>query len=186
MKKNIRTSLKKGVLLVSEPSADDPYFSRAVVFVLSADENGVMGLVVNKATRTFVKQLFSEGDYRNQIVYLGGPVESDRIFYLHNIAFVDGVEEVSSGVYVGGDLKELMRVVEADDAYCIKFFAGYAGWYGGQLEHELDKESWVLTEYDASVVFSEDVDGVWSEILRKQEDNYLTIWMNSPLDPHSN
>lgn len=186
LKKNILTTLKKGSLLVSEPFADDPYFSRAVVLLLSSDEHGAMGLVVNKPMRTLVKQLFPDGEFGEQIVYLGGPVESDRVFYLHNISFVDGVEEVVDGVYVGGDLDELMHVVRADDSFNIKFFMGYTGWYGGQLEHELDKEAWVLTSFDKRVIFSEKIDDVWSGVLRDQQSDYLTIWMNSPLDPHSN
>lgn len=171
---------------MSEPFADDPYFSRAVVLVLSSGDDGAMGLVVNKPMRVFVKQLFPDGEFGEQIVYLGGPVESDRVFYLHNISFVDGVEEVVEGVYVGGDLGELMRVVQADEKFKIKFFMGYTGWYGGQLEVELDREAWVLTAFDEQVVFSEEIDDLWSSVLRNLHSDYLTIWMNSPVDPHSN
>lgn len=171
---------------MAEPFADDPYFSRSIVLLLASDEHGVMGLVVNKPMRTFVKQLFPKGGFEDEIVYLGGPVESGRVFYLHNISFVEGVEEVVDGVYVGGDLKELMHVVRSDRQYHIKFFKGYAGWYGGQLEQELEKESWVLTAFDRRVVFAADVDDLWSDVLRDLKNDYFTMWMNTPLDPHSN
>ena len=171
---------------MAEPFADDPYFSRSIIMLLSSDEHGVMGLVVNKPMRTFVKQLFPKGGFNDEIVYLGGPVESDRVFYLHNISFVEGVEEVVEGVYVGGDLKELMSIVRSDQRYHIKFFKGYSGWYAGQLEQELEKESWVLTAFDSCVVFAEDDDDLWSDVLGELKSDYFKMWKNTPLDPHSN
>ncbi len=185
-KMNITAALKKGSFLVSEPFSVDPYFSRSVVLLLTSDEKGVMGLVVNKPMRIFVKQIIPEVGFHDEVVFLGGPVEADRMFYLHNISFLEGVEEVFDGVFVGGDLKDLLDVVQADDAYEIKFFMGYAGWSYGQLEKELEKESWVLTGSDKASVFTQDFDDLWTNILKDLDDDYFTVWMNTPLDPHSN
>lgn len=176
----------KGRLLIAEPLAHDVYFSRAVVLVLDSSEGGYMGLVLNKPLKKSLNHLFSKYDLEDMPIYRGGPVEEDRLFYLHNIPEVKGAVRISEDLYVGGELHDISIALKMDGGnYSLKFFMGYSGWAYGQLESEIKTESWVVSHVNVDV-FNAEKEEAWQDSLLALNDEYFSMWLNFPYDPKSN
>jgi len=175
----------KGCLLIAEPFATDIYFSRSVVLLLDAGVGGSMGLVLNKRVEVDLSRIFAKYGLPTMPVYRGGPVDEQRLFYLHDIPHVQGAIEVLEGVYVGGSLREIAECYKASSRqYRLKFFLGYAGWSGPQILDELSREAWVVTESNLDVLG--DIDEMWGSALLALGDPYYKMWLNCPFDPQLN
>jgi len=176
----------RGRLLVAEPFAQDAYFSHAIILLLDAGDGGYMGLVLNKQLKKSLNHLFSKYGLEDMPVYCGGPVEKDRLFYLHNIPDVKGAVKINDGLYVGGELQMLADHLKMDgQRYAIKFFMGYSGWFPGQLESEIKDESWVVSSVNVDI-FKAEKDQAWQDSLLALNDEYFSMWINFPFDPNSN
>lgn len=174
-----------GVLLVAEPFSNDPYFSRSVVLLLESSKQGAMGVVFNKLLRTRVQDVFPQFDFLKSYFYLGGPVEPDRVFYIHDVPQVTDAVALSENIYVGGSLEELQLMLKSGRPYHIRFFMGYSGWGVGQLEDEIKSRFWAVLD-SAVDLFSSKEEELWRDVLRGVEDKSYMLWLNSPLDPQSN
>jgi putative transcriptional regulator len=162
-----------GSFLIAMPNLADPNFWRTVVLLgsHSADE-GAFGLVVNRASDVafaeVLRQLGLETPHDRGIqVLTGGPVEPSQGFVI-----VDGTLEAEDpqGVCTGGFtisgrsdvLGDLAcGVLDHRFALCL----GYAGWQAGQLERELEENSWLLAPADPDLVFRRPLDDRWSDAL---------------------
>jgi putative transcriptional regulator len=158
----------------------DPNFYKTVVYILSHDANGALGLVINRPSSTTIADVTSEemsdSPFAEHTVYIGGPVDQNYLFALHT-GLMDNYKSESSieavpGIVFEPDFSLLHRYfadrstiddrpVETD----IRFFAGYAGWAGGQLEEELKRRDWVTLRANQELVFSEEPDRVWNNAL---------------------
>jgi putative transcriptional regulator len=76
-------------------------------------------------------------------------------------------------------------VLSAADLDHVRVFAGYAGWAPGQLENEIDVGAWFTVDADPSDVFTDDPDGLWHQVLRRQPDE-LALFSTYPADPSLN
>lgn len=176
----------KGRLLIAEPLAQDVYFSRSVVLMLDSNEGGFMGLVLNKPLRKSLNHLFSKFGLQDVPIYRGGPVDEDRLFYLHNVPNIKDAVKISDQFYVGGDLQELSDCLRIESReYVVRFFMGYTGWAAGQLESEIKDESWVVSHANINI-FEADKDQAWEDSLMALKDDYYLMWLNFPFDPNSN
>lgn len=178
-----------GRLLVAAPDLEEPSFSRAVVLVLDHDEDGALGLVLNRASGTTVHETaeaWSELVSDPPVVFGGGPVEPDAIVAL-------GRTEAHAGADGGTLLDTHVRLVDlsADpvleglELASLRLFAGYAGWAPGQLEHEVELGAWFPVEAAAEDVFTADPDGLWHAVLRRQP-GALRLLSTFPDDPSLN
>jgi len=174
------TSLR-GSLLVAAPSLLDPNFHRTVVLVAEHGDAGAMGVVLNRPSETAVAEAVPElaelaGD--EEPVFVGGPVAADSLLAL---AEVDEPEDVSEPV-VG-------TVAFVQDPHVParrgRVFVGYAGWSPGQIEAELDEDSWIVVPAHPDDVFSDDPDELWSAVLRRQG-GPLALLATMPPDPSLN
>ncbi len=158
----------QGRLLVASPALVDPNFRRSVVLVVAHDDEGAVGLVLNRESETAVVDAvpeLAELVEPDALVSVGGPVQPEAVVVL---AEWDDAEEAGSLVFgdvglMGGEA-ELDEVVAATRR--VRVFAGYAGWSGGQLELELGEPSWIVADPEHEDVF--DVDGdLWATVLRR-------------------
>lgn len=176
----------RGRLLIAEPFAQDLYFSRSVVMLLDSHEGGFMGLVLNKPLKKSLNHLFAKFGFEDMPIYRGGPVDEDRLFFLHNIPDVNGAVRLADDLFVGGDLNEISECFKMESrSYKIRFFMGYSGWSSGQLESEIKDESWVVSKPSVDV-FSVEGELAWQDSLLALNDDYYTMWLNFPFDPTSN
>ena len=179
------TSLR-GQLLIASPALGDPNFRRTVVLVVAHDEDGAVGIVLNRRTDTevgeAVPQLGALVD-SDAVVSIGGPVQNEAVVVL---AEWDDVDEAGTVVFcdiglMGGEA-DSQRI--AGVTRRVRVFAGYAGWAGGQLEAELDEPSWILEQAQADDVFTEQGD-LWAAVLRRKGGAFRLV-ATMPADPSLN
>ena len=178
----------KGRILLSEPFMGDFYFGRSVVLLAEHNDEGSFGVIMNKPVTASFNEVLKDFPTFDATVYLGGPVESDSLFYIHTLGdALEGASEIMSGLYWGGDIESLkemilLKTIKPDD---IRFFIGYSGWAAKQLEGELEKNSWVITRSSKSRLLKLDPMNMWESLLDKMGENYR-YWTKFPIDPNVN
>jgi putative transcriptional regulator len=176
----------RGQLLIASPGLVDPNFRRAVVLVVAHDDEGAVGLVLNRPTEAEVAEavpplepLFDPGD----LVSVGGPVQPEAVCVL---AEWDDPEE--AGTIVFDDVGLMAGDAAVDEVLPAtrrrRVFAGYAGWGAGQLEIELEEPSWIMADARVEDVFGEPRD-LWAEVLRRKGGPY-SLLATMPEDPSLN
>lgn len=177
-----------GILLIADPFLKDPNFMRTVVFLCEHQDEGTFGFVLNRSYDYRLDELVNSAENLKLPVFYGGPVQMDTIHFLHQYPLeIPGGTEVSKGVFWGGDFEtaiELIRTGEVD-AGKIRFYIGYSGWSGGQLDDELKEKSWLLTEATRKIIFHKEIAEIWKDSIRLLGGEY-EMMINFPIDPQLN
>ncbi|MPZ51892.1 MAG: hypothetical protein GEU79_04025 [Acidimicrobiia bacterium] len=156
----------------------DPNFARSVVLILAHDEEGTIGVILDRPTddpvsahlptvapvASFPEVVFSGGPVEPQVAVALGPVT------LGTVGSIDDVETL--------DLDEM-------PVGPVRVFAGYAGWSPGQLESELEGDGWVVAKGEWDDIFTSDPDTLWSRVLKRQGGT-IAMLATFPLDPEMN
>ncbi|WP_392753454.1 YqgE/AlgH family protein [Streptomyces sp. LN590] len=178
-----------GRLLVATPALADPNFDRAVVLLLDHDEEGSLGVVLNRPTPVGVGDiLVSWADLTAEpdVVFQGGPVSLDSAL---GVAVIPGDEGPLGWrrVYGAIGLVDLEAPPEllAAALGSLRIFAGYAGWGPGQLETELTEGAWYVVESEPGDVSSPRPEQLWRAVLRRQRGE-LAMIATYPDDPSLN
>ncbi|MFG2647290.1 YqgE/AlgH family protein [Streptomyces sp. NPDC048436] len=189
-----------GRLLVATPALADPNFDRAVVLLLDHDEEGSLGVVLNRPTPVEVADILEGwGDLAGApgVVFQGGPVSLDSAL---GVAVIPGEEVPAPGartrrpepigwrrVHGAIGLIDLDTPPEllAPALGSLRIFAGYAGWGPGQLEDELVEGAWYVVESEPGDVSSPDPERLWRAVLRRQRSE-LAMVATYPDDPSLN
>jgi putative transcriptional regulator len=176
----------RGQLLVASPALVDPNFRRTVVLVVAHDEDGAVGIVLNRPTDTEVVEAvpdLAELVEPDAVVSIGGPVQDEAVVVL---AEWEDTNEAGSIVFENVGLmngeSDSERIVAATRR--VRIFAGYAGWGGGQLEAELEEPSWILERARPEDVFGDDAD-LWASVVRRKGGPF-TLIATMPEDPSLN
>jgi putative transcriptional regulator len=145
----------KGKFLIASPRLRDPNFFKAVVLLVQHDGDGALGLVMNRPMSVTVRQAtenLADGVVGPETpLRIGGPCEGPLVA-VHPDADLAEIE-VLDGVYFSTEKFRVERVM-ADHAERALYFAGYAGWGGGQLEGELDEGSWLVVPATPQLIFT--------------------------------
>jgi putative transcriptional regulator len=184
----IMNAPSQGMLLIAEPFLKDPNFKRTVVLLCEHQEAGSFGFVLNREIEQTLEELLPDLEGMDNPVYYGGPVQKDTLHFLHQYPeLIPGGFEVADGIYWGGDFDLAIQFLREQkiDPDKIRFFIGYSGWTGGQLELELKENSWLLTPALRKLVFHRKMDEVWKDSLRNMGGDY-EIMINFPVDPSLN
>jgi putative transcriptional regulator len=146
--------------LIAMPNMADPYFSRTLTYVCEHNDQGALGLVVNRPIDMTLQSLFErlslklEGEMAGTPIYFGGPVQTDRGFVLHqpagNWQSTLRVRDVI-GLTTSKDILEAVGRGEGPQRLLVTL--GYAGWSPGQLEHELSQNAWLTVEARDGILF---------------------------------
>ena len=178
-----------GQLLVASPQLADQNFARSLVLLIQHNEEGALGVVVNRPLRKTLQELWREVGsapcHSRQPVYVGGPVPGP-LMSLHTIPMLAEVEPIS-GVYFAVKKQHLDQLVLAEEpAY--KVFVGHAGWGAGQLESEMHQGAWQTVPATVEHVFSTD-DALWEVVFRQLSHTLLKSMLHVkelPPDPTVN
>jgi putative transcriptional regulator len=178
----------KGKLLIASPSIHDPNFRRTVVYMTEHGEEGAMGLVLNRAAQTTVSEAVPELAWLTDdsaIVHVGGPVAAQSV-----VVLAEFTDPSQSALLVEDDLGFVPAEIEdpgelAEGLRRARVFAGHAGWGPGQLEGEMEEESWIVERAHRDDVFTEDPETLWSSVLRRKGDKYA-LMATMPMDPSLN
>jgi putative transcriptional regulator len=164
-----------GKFLVASRDLGDPNFSKTVILLLRYDEEqGAMGLVINRRTDLPLSRVFQElkaAQNRSDEAYLGGPVEPEGVLGLiKSPEKMDEAQRVFSSIYLISTKDLLERIVARKaDASIFHVYLGYAGWGPGQLEHEISLGAWHILPPDLGSVFDVDPESVWPRLIRRTE-----------------
>lgn len=164
-----------GRLIIAMPTMLDPRFARTVIYLCAHNEDAAMGLVVNRliGSITFpdlLEQLGIEesGAGRDIRVHFGGPVESGRGFVLHSGEYRhEGTLQVTDKVSLTATVDILRDMADGRGPRRSLLALGYAGWGRGQLDAEIQSNSWLHVEPDENLVFDTDLDGKWERAINK-------------------
>lgn len=179
---------KAGSVLISEPMLEDYYFKRAVVLILDYNDQGAMGIVLNKPIFIDINDVIPDLSSKPFSLYSGGPVSIERIFFLHNLkSEISGSDEIITGVYWSGNEKDIQAYLANPnfDENKIRAFLGYSGWNAGQLEQEIKEGRWVVAEISASIIFDEDYSKMWENSVKTLGEAFHK-WINFPKNPQMN
>jgi len=161
----------KGKLLVATELVGGDVFAQTVILLLHFDENGAMGIVVNRPTDIEPGELLVDVDaisgYTGTL-YWGGPVQMNSLrALLRTDTPPKGAEAIIHSVYQVS-IDDGLKDTPADPA-SLRFFIGYAGWDAGQLEREMDRGSWHVVPASNEHVFAEDPRELWKRLTPPRE-----------------
>jgi putative transcriptional regulator len=147
--------------LIAMPAMTDPFFAKSLTYVCEHNEQGAMGIVVNRPISLTLSELFAQinmplnqNDLEDMLVHFGGPVQTDRGFVLHEPS-----GEWQSTLHINDKVglttsKDILQAVgEGAGPRHLLVTLGYAGWSEGQLEQELSQNAWLSVPADARIMF---------------------------------
>ncbi|WP_186290561.1 YqgE/AlgH family protein [Gordonia zhaorongruii] len=181
-----------GALLIASTALSGPTFARAVVYVIEHDEQGTLGVVVNRRSDAAVHNVlprWAELAASPRAVYVGGPVGTSSALCLGvaktgiDVARQPKLHQVRGPVAMvdlDADPDELSEVLSG-----VRIFAGYAGWESGQLEEEMAENSWIVAPgLPTDLLAAPSVD-VWQRVLQRQPWP-LPLFATYPMRPEDN
>lgn len=191
-----------GKLLVATPGMTDPTFEKAVVLLLDHDADGALGVVLNRPTAVGVAEVLPGWNVvvsAPDVVFDGGPVATDSAL---GVAQVAGIEEpVGFRTMFGGSgddplgpmIGRRTGLVDLDTPIelltgalaCLRVFAGYAGWAGGQLEDEIGAGGWFVLAARPEDISALAPAILWRTVLRRQP-GALALMSTYPRNPALN
>lgn len=163
----------QGQALVASPYLTDPNFLRSVVYVLRHDEDGAIGLLLNRPLGTTIGSLLehlTEVPLHNDLpVYYGGPVDGPLMMLQRKLS-----TECGTSMYVASDQERILQVCSGEsqanggepEVELYRVFDGYSGWSAGQLDAELRSGGWLLWDIPADQVFG-DPETLWQHAIRQ-------------------
>ena len=156
-----------GSLMLAHPQLKDPNFMRSVILMTAHEEEGSLGVVVNKASGMVLGEIdaaFADFGLEQVPLYIGGPVSSDQVLLAawksdHNFAEFQ--------LFFGLDPASAKAKLEEDPLLSIRAFRGYAGWGEGELESELSGNAWIVSEMDGAALSELEGDSLWRHVIMK-------------------
>ncbi len=173
--------LDVGKLLVASRGLGDPDFARTVILLVRYDENGALGLILNRRTDVPVSRVLDleAAKGRSDPVYLGGPVGPSAVFALFkSSAKMEKAENIFGQVYLISDKTLFEKTISTrPDPAVFHVYLGYAGWTQDQLRTEAQLGAWFVFPADTATVFNSDPDTLWLQMIQKTE---LQLAMTEP------
>ncbi|EPC00666.1 hypothetical protein L861_12800 [Litchfieldella anticariensis FP35 = DSM 16096] len=152
----------KNHFLLAMPHLEDSNFAGSLSYLCDHDDNGTMGVIVNRPLDLTLDALFEQLDlggddspHRDALVYYGGPVHKDRGFILHRGSCQpwDSSIQVADDIALTTSMDMLKALAAGEGPKDFLVCLGCAGWEAGQLEHELKENSWLTVEGRADILF---------------------------------
>jgi putative transcriptional regulator len=178
---------EKGKVMLSEPFLQDSLFQRSVVLLAENTEKGAMGFILNKPVGYKINELVQEFPEFDSPVYFGGPVDSNSLFFIHTVPhLIESAFEIADGIHYGGNYEKLTQMasiglIQPDQ---VRFFAGYSGWDSGQLNFEMEEDSWLVFDRPEKLLLMQP-ENLWRDILKQSKSKHA-IWSNYPENPRLN
>lgn len=176
----------RGKLLVASPVLADPNFARTVVLITEHNDDGAMGIVLNRPSDARARDLLPtlEDVAGDDPLFIGGPVQPEAVVLLAEFSDPEAAAWIVVAdvglASAGTDVDELIPAVRRG-----RFYAGYSGWGAGQLELELEQESWIVEPPIPAELFPENPETLWHDVLERKGGQF-TLISRMPEDPSVN
>jgi putative transcriptional regulator len=179
-----KTENLAGSLLLAHPKLQDPNFVRTVILMSLHNDEGAMGVVLNRPLDKTLADLgpeFKQSELAKVPIYCGGPVKPEQLIL---VAWQTSSADGTFKLYFGIDpdkLREIMAEAELE----VRAFLGYSGWTGGQLEMEMKRSTWLVSAVPPELL--DELDGVelWKRIVGGLSAEWRVI-ADEPEDPSVN
>jgi putative transcriptional regulator len=165
----------------------DPNFARAVVLITEHNDDGAMGVVLNRPSETSVDEVAPELAgvvVDDEPVFIGGPVQPQALVVLAEFSDVEAAAwiVVADVGFVGAETSydDLASAIRRGRVY-----AGYSGWGAGQLEAEIEEEAWIIEAPLPAELFAEDPELLWHTVLARKGGQFALL-SRMPDDPSLN
>lgn len=167
---SVKDSLK-GNLILADPSLKEPTFFQSVLLLTEHSfESGAMGYILNRPLGRDVGDLLNDGiladDQRESLsevpVFIGGPVNTEHLTFS-----ALGWSEQDEHLQYNTHLSAAEAVMHQMEGFQIRAFVGYSGWSEGQLEVELEQNTWITQVPEREIIDVSRIDGLWKSMLRE-------------------
>jgi putative transcriptional regulator len=179
---------KENTILIADPFLKDDNFIRSVIYLCSHNEEGSFGLVLNKIFDYTLNNLVSGFESFDIPVFVGGPVALDTIHFLHQYPdLIPDCQKLDEDLAWGGDFETIKSLIISGDIDIrkIKFFIGYSGWSGGQLQQEIEEKTWITSLVKRSIIFDTPPNQIWKQSVVNLGGEFEQM-ANYPIDPQLN
>ena len=177
LKGKFYNSVKDHFLIATE-EMKDTRFSKSVIVMLENDENGAWGLVINRRLGTMPIALLIDPSLNtskererlfkvNIPVFWGGPVDVKEIFILHSTEYQSETTKKYGNISISQDYNILFDIAENKGPEKSLVIFGYSGWGDGQLEGEMERGGWILSDIDLDITFDKDSNTKWERAFKK-------------------
>ena len=166
------SSVKNNFLIATE-KMNDNRFEKTVIAMLENDEDGAWGLVINKPLGSIPLALLIDPSLSNTpeereklyginiLIFWGGPVEVKKIFVLHSSEYQSESTKNYGGISISQDYNILLDIAENKGPEKSLVILGYSGWRAGQLENEMLRDDWILSDLDPDIIFEKESIKKW-------------------------
>ena len=181
-------NIATGNVLISEPFMNDFHFRRSVILIIDHNEEGSLGVIFNKRLTIPFNEIVQGFPEFKADVYLGGPVETDRIFFIHTIGeMIPDSYKISDGLYWSGNVNALKAMIKMDliKPHEVRFYVGYAGWDSGQLRNELKANTWLVGKFSSKQLLTTIPGKMWKNFVKQMGKRYM-LWDKFPVNPSEN
>ncbi len=176
LKGKFYNSVKDHFLIATE-EMKDTRFSKSVIVMLENDKNGAWGLVINKRLGTMPIALLIDPSLNtskereklfkiNIPVFWGGPVDVKEIFVLHSVEYQSETTKNYGNISISSDYNIMLDIAENKGPEKSLVIFGYSGWGDGQLEGEMERGGWILSDIDLDITFNKDSNIKWEKALK--------------------
>ena len=176
----------RGKLLIASPSLVDPNFARTVVLITEHNDDGAMGVVLNRPSETEVADVAPELEAIGgaEPVHIGGPVQPEALVVLAEFS-----DPAAAAWIVVADVGFVAADTERQQLEAAvrrgRVYAGYSGWGAGQLEGELAEDAWIVEPPLPAELFPDDPEALWQDVLARKGGQFALI-ARMPDDPSLN
>lgn len=162
--------------LIAMPSLTDKYFNRSVTYILEHGEQGAMGIVINQPSNMTFRELLGQVDEKapvsdsisEKIVLCGGPVQADRGFVIHESSGEwNSSTRITEDIVVTTSKDILLAIGKENGPQNNILTLGYAGWEAGQLEQEIQENSWLTIPASKDILFDTPIHKRWETAVNK-------------------
>lgn len=175
--------LAAGTILLANEKLQDPNFAESIVLVLEHDDDGTLGIIINRPSRVSLSQLFPDIKHAaNDPVYAGGPVGvSFGQALVRSTEKLENARPVEGDVYATGEKKVIEKFVSSHTiASRFRLYLGYAGWAPDQLEAEIRIGAWTILRRGPAIIFDSEPETLWDRLTRESQ---MRIAKRTPLAP---
>ena len=177
LKGKFYSSVKDHFLIATE-KMQDSRFEKTVIIMLESDKNGAWGLVINKRLCTMpiallIDPSLSTSEERERLykidvpIFWGGPVEVKEVFILHSVEYKSDSTKNYGNISISQDYNILFDIAKNRGPKESLVIFGYSGWGSGQLEGEMERDHWILSDIDLDITFDENSNKKWNEAFKK-------------------
>ena len=176
LKGKFYSSVKDHFLIATEKMKDDR-FTKTVIAMLENDKDGAWGLVINKRLGTMpiallIDPSLNTSEEREKLykinipIFWGGPVDVKQIFILHTAEYQSDTTKNYGNISITQDYNIIFYIAENKGPKKSLVIFGYSGWGSGQLEGEMERDHWILSDIDLDITFDKESNTKWNEAFK--------------------